>query len=669
MNEKRKRQHSTVDRVDGQKCGDVTQDDIVSVKQELEAQMNVMKAELQNQMVQSTQDLKNQMQAHLQTQMQQMQTAVLDTMKQQFASMSAAMPAATPLASRRCPGDVMGPPYGMDASPMMSGGGDLRAAWERQIISPSKYITIASMNVSSLSARLHQILAQDCDIVACQEVRAAEHQMKYMQKELEHLNFSVIHGSLPSMKVTKGRVMTDKAHPGVAMIARHGLCMVPVPCPTDLQRWYDAGRLQLSEIGTPYGRVLLINTYFPVDKDMRTEMVGDMLTMLPPRTSGMSILTADLNDSIELGVLPTEMRAAGWVCPQQQIGQMGTYAHDCIHATSAIDGIWCCPHLRDRVSFTAIREVSGMQQQHRMIIVQILSEFEDDLMMEWIPTGPLPEKVHSEDTSACVWMQSADAYTKCINEGEVNAAWETWCEITVKTMGGDTRVCRRGRPPRFHPSQAQALTSKVAMLEKRYASEGPSEEIAIQIEKTRKELQRRSLKMWKSKLMASDVSTSREFFGWLHGPPRTPANVVLDEGGRECIGRPRCLQALHRYWSGIYQHGQQRPPLFAQAQEGVHLDAEDLDMLHYIVKSTSVARATGLDSWRCTEWKHFLGLRWTTSCFCFASFYRKGVVLMLGLTSRWLCFKRMRIRSPRLRSSVPLPSAVFPTMHSAGSWL
>ena len=99
MNEKRKRQHSTVDRIDGQKCGDVTQDDIVSVKQELEAQMNVMKAELQNQMVQSTQELKNQVQAHLQTQMQQMQTAVLDTMKQQFASLSAAMPAATPLSS------------------------------------------------------------------------------------------------------------------------------------------------------------------------------------------------------------------------------------------------------------------------------------------------------------------------------------------------------------------------------------------------------------------------------------------------------------------------------------------------------------------------------------------------------------------------------------------
>ena len=54
----------------------------------------------------------------------------------------------------KMPGGCHGPPYGMDASPMMSGGGDLHAAWERQIISPSKYITIASMNVNSLSAPL-----------------------------------------------------------------------------------------------------------------------------------------------------------------------------------------------------------------------------------------------------------------------------------------------------------------------------------------------------------------------------------------------------------------------------------------------------------------------------------------------------------------------------------
>ena len=158
--------------------------------------------------------------------------------------------------------------------------------------------------------RWSQIMGTRFDVCACQETRAIEMHVRSLKTHLLQLGYSLLPGVMPQVRKYRKSMMVDKSHPGVATIYCEGTVIVEAPLPVCCQEWSKSGRMQLTLMQTPMGRVRLINCYFPVDDGDRIRMVGDILQCIDDWMDEPTIIMADFNDSLENGQLPTELRLA-----------------------------------------------------------------------------------------------------------------------------------------------------------------------------------------------------------------------------------------------------------------------------------------------------------------------------------------------------------------------
>ena len=477
-------------------------------------------------------------------------------------------------------------------------------SWNGHQIQGGKMARICTINCGSLPARWQQLVDKNFDVCCVQESRATQQHLNFIGGKIRAQHLCIHQGAAPSLKRYGHATMIDKEMPGVVTIVRDSLQAAPLDLPDECRLWFDRGRMQALNLSTPLGDIKLVNCYLPASREERQSMNVCLIRLMPWLMAMPCLLVGDFNEPIDSGAVGMELRSCGWHCPQLTDEPIATYGQNWKCPDSAIDAIWVSPHLRDHVHSLQVTELTGMQ--HRMISLELAMSVDNDPMFEWIPYPALSYHKKSKEDIERIWSSYMQEYLRYLEDGNVDAAWGLWSLATTKCMHADGKVPLRTGKPQFRRAHAQHHSSNVAAIQRKHQSgELNAEDAEHYLNKARKSETAYYVSRWKRTLLDSSAATGRQFFAWLRGPPRLPPNALKDPWGVQ-RGRAQCLLALRRYWANLYHHDDARPTP-DQEENGqvdeIVFDASDSDLLTQIVRSTSSVRATGMDSWRCAEWR------------------------------------------------------------------
>ena len=499
---------------------------------------------------------------------------------------------------------MVGPTLGSQHCPtsILRGGGVAFDSWNGHQVHDGKRARICTLNCGSLPARWQQIVDQSFDLCCIQEARATMHHIHSIGGKIRSKHLCIQHGEVPQMKKYGHATMVERDKPGVLAIVKDSLQAAPLQLPEQCEHLYRQGRIHAMCVSSPLGEIVIVNCYFPSNREERHSMNQCVIGVLPWLMSRPCLIVGDFNESIESGAVGMELRSGGWFCPQLSGTPQPTFGQRWQYPDTVLDAIWISPHLRDYVHDAVVVSLPGLQ--HRMVGIDIALMHDSTPMYEWIPHPAITCIKKSKTETENIWSAYTEHYLHHLQDGDVDAAWSIWNEATVRCMHDGHSCPMRSGSPSFRRSQAQQLSSKVLEIQRQYQAGAIDDEQAAHLtQRARKREASHLINRWRKRLKASDLASGREFFAWLRGPPRLPPNTLTDQHG-EYRGRAQCLQALRRYWGDIYRHDHNRKLTSILPSEGdVTFNTEDNDLLTQIVQSTSCARATGMDSWRCSEWR------------------------------------------------------------------
>ena len=459
----------------------------------------------------------------------------------------------------------------------------------------SPHVTFATYNCNAMLANLPIITSIPADIIAIQETRLTELQLKTVARQASDCQLHLFNGTLAAEKQYANRYAVDKKHPGVAFLVRQHLSAYEPPTPDAIAPWHSRGYLCLLSVFLRGAWVTCLNMYCPLSQDA-VPLLPDIHDFCAQHAHLPVVLLGDFNANVVSGDHPKAFTAIGFrSLATEESFDFHTFkaaSRSSTISTSAIDNILVSEPLAEFVS--PLCAIWPRRLGHAIITTTAHIDITKVEPFEVVMPPVARQLVQDTD-----WR----CFSSC-----PTVLWNHFCSCLDKAFQSQGRP--RGSSPLFRKRDFfKAIKARVALSAAFCAQDYDTVASLLEAERA---LSLASIRTWISRMKHKDAAIwTRATARWVKRPTLAlPLSIEVSQGANtyRTIGTAELQDAAFSYYKQLYNSGESYTlpdrkaicaDLFPAAFQWDSFDRE----IQSVISAACSSRAPGLDGTYVEDYK------------------------------------------------------------------